>query len=164
MKKQNMKLKTKEILKRIGTKKVYVAYGSNLDIGMMERRCPDAEVVGTGILHGWELEFRDYANIREDEKKSTPVLVWAVSASDEKALDRYEAFPELYRKEDVRFSVWDEDGNELQGEGMAYVMNFKGGPREPSPLYYAIIEKAYRDLGLPLHVLKDALKRSRKDR
>ena len=34
---------------------IYLAYGSNLHIGQMQRRCPTAEVLGTSTLHGYRL-------------------------------------------------------------------------------------------------------------
>ena len=39
-------------------KYLYGAYGSNLNIGQMGVRCPNAEPVGSLVLHGWELKFR----------------------------------------------------------------------------------------------------------
>ena len=37
---------------------LYFAYGSNINLGQMEYRCPDASVVGPVVLEGWELLFR----------------------------------------------------------------------------------------------------------
>ena len=50
-------------------KKLYVAYGSNLNIAQMALRCPTAHIYGTGLLNNWELIYRgsmtgSYATIR----------------------------------------------------------------------------------------------------
>jgi hypothetical protein len=39
-------------------KKLYVAYGSNLNIAQMALRCPTAHIYGTGLLNNWELIYR----------------------------------------------------------------------------------------------------------
>ena len=36
---------------------LYFAYGSNIDLEQMARRCPAAQVVGPGILENYELAF-----------------------------------------------------------------------------------------------------------
>ena len=38
--------------------KYYVAYGSNLNREQMAHRCPDAKLVGTGMLSNYEMVFR----------------------------------------------------------------------------------------------------------
>ena len=38
--------------------RLYIAYGSNLNLPQMERRCPGASVVGTSEVKGYELLFR----------------------------------------------------------------------------------------------------------
>ena len=35
--------------------RLYIAYGSNLNLEQMKRRCPTAEVVGTAELKNWRL-------------------------------------------------------------------------------------------------------------
>ena len=84
--------------------KLYIAYGSNLDRGQMARRCPTAEVVCSGMLYGHELLFRGsqfgaVATVEPKPGACVPVLVWKIKPSDERALDLYEGFPHLYRKE-----------------------------------------------------------------
>ena len=40
------------------SRKEYFAYGSNLNFDQMAYRCPEATVVGTAKLDGYELAFR----------------------------------------------------------------------------------------------------------
>ena len=80
--------------------KYYIAYGSNLSIEQMKVRTPDAVIVGTGMLKGWRLLFRQFATIKRSAKFNTPVLIWKISEQDEKSLDRYEGVSTLlYQKE-----------------------------------------------------------------
>ena len=88
-------------------KRYYIAYGSNLNVPQMRMRCPGAKVLGTAILKGWELLFKgsktgSYLTIEKCEGGSVPVVIWEVTESDEKALDRYEGFPSFYYKQDIR--------------------------------------------------------------
>ena len=79
-------------------KKLYVAYGSNLNKGQMKYRCPTAKYVGAGELQGYELQFKGrersaFATIGCKDGASVPVGLWEIQARDERALDMYEGFP-----------------------------------------------------------------------
>ena len=54
-------------------KKIYIAYGSNMDLEQMRYRCPNAKMKGTGVLENWRLMFKgsltgSYATIEEEEE------------------------------------------------------------------------------------------------
>ena len=88
-------------------KRYYIAYGSNLNVRQMRTRCPNATILGTALLDGWELMFRgsktgSYLTIEEHEGGRVPVVVWEVTASDETALDRYEGYPVFYQKREFK--------------------------------------------------------------
>ena len=90
--------------------KFYLAYGSNLNLEQMKRRCPTAEVVGTAELKDWWLWFRGgehnaVATIEHKKGFNVPVLIWRLQLQDEMALDRYEGFPFLYHKETLWVTV-----------------------------------------------------------
>ena len=77
--------------------KMYIAYGSNMDLEQMQRRCPEAELLGTGRLEKWRLMFKGsktgaYATIEREKGKSVPILLWRITEMDEERLDRYEGF------------------------------------------------------------------------
>ena len=38
--------------------KLYIAYGSNINLEQMAHRCPSSKVVGTAMLQGYELQFK----------------------------------------------------------------------------------------------------------
>ena len=100
---------------------IYLAYGSNLHIGQMQRRCPTAEVLGTSTLHGYRLVFNGVATIAPDPDRSVPVLLWDIKPADEIPLDRYEGYPHLYRREVVQVEL-----NGKTVNAMVYIMNSDG--------------------------------------
>ena len=88
-------------------KRYYAAYGSNLNIPQMMRRCPDARIIGTATIPDYRLMYKgsksgSYLTIEPAEGCGVPVGVWEVSEEDELALDRYEGFPKYYVKEEIQ--------------------------------------------------------------
>ena len=73
---------------------LYFAYGSNINLGQMEYRCPDASVVGPVVLEGWELLFRrgGFATIAPKEGETVQGLLWSITPECERSLDRYEGY------------------------------------------------------------------------
>ena len=75
----------------------YIAYGSNLNLEQMARRCPTARVVKASFLHNHRLMFRGKstaaATVEEHRGNKVPVLIWQLQPSDERALDAYEGYP-----------------------------------------------------------------------
>ena len=145
------------------SKRYYIAYGSNLSREQMAFRTPDAKIVGTAILYGWQLLFRLHATIRENREKNTPVLVWEISKEDEKRLDRYEGYPAYYYKRELPVTVFPIVGGEpMELTAMAYIMTEGHERREPMQSYYEVIEQGYREFHFPLHILEHALQESQK--
>lgn len=140
---------------------LYVAYGSNMNVAQMRKRCPGARLLGRGILAGYQLSFRGrpgncHATIDECEGGRVPVVLWRITSADEAALDRYEGYPSYYRKERVLVGF---DGQVVLG--MAYVMNgCEIG--EPSATYFGTILQGYRDAGIDAAPLVAALQRAQK--
>jgi gamma-glutamylcyclotransferase (GGCT)/AIG2-like uncharacterized protein YtfP len=137
-------------------KRLYIAYGSNLNITQMANRCPTAKVVGASEIKNWRLLFRGahagaVATVEPYKGGSVPVLVWELTPADEAALDRYEGWPFLYRKETVKVKL-----NGKTVKAMVYVMN-EGRPLgQPSCYYYTTILEGYKDAGFDLDILRQA--------
>lgn len=110
-------------------KRYYIAYGSNLNVRQMRTRCPNATILGTSVLDGWELMFRgsktgSYLTIEEHEGGRVPVVVWKVTASDETALDRYEGYPVFYQKREFKLKCKGiRTGRRKTVTAFAYVMS-----------------------------------------
>lgn len=148
--------------------KIYLAYGSNLNLKQMAYRCPTAKVLGSITLDGYQLLFRGcnggaVATVEKHEGGSVPVLLWKILPRDEAALDRYEGWPRLYRKEMVTAQF---DGNPV--EAMVYIMNEGRQLGGPGLFYYDTIMDGYLDAGFDPAVLERAarfsVKQSRKAR
>lgn len=135
-------------------KQLYIAYGSNINLGQMAYRCPHSKVVGTSEIKDFELEFRGVATIVPKENASVPVLIWELDERDLHILNRYEGYPSFYRQEKMPF--------ELNGKsciGMAYLMN-RGEISPPSQQYYNTILQGYQENGLDESYLEAALENS----
>ena len=135
-------------------KQLYIAYGSNINLEQMAHRCPNSKVVSTEMMQGYELKFRGVATIVPNEKSEVPVLIWEIDGRDEHSLDRYEGFPNLYRKE-----LFDIEVNGEKKECMAYLMN-KGQISPPTSYYYNVIKQGYEANGMDTSYLRAALERS----
>lgn len=138
-------------------KKLYIAYGSNMDVGQMSRRCPQVELVGKAEITGYELLFKGsqtgaFATIEPKEGGIVPVLIWKIAKQDERSLDWYEGFPTFYYKKDLPFTM-----NGSKKKGMAYIMDEKRELGIPSDAYYDILYYAYRKFGFDMHILEAAL-------
>lgn len=136
--------------------KMYVAYGSNLNITQMAERCPTARVIGSSEMKNWRLLFRGsrtgaVATVEPKKGSSVPVLVWEISTADEAELDRYEGWPFLYHKETVKVKL---NGKTVMA--MVYIIN-EGRPLgQPSCYYYSTILEGYKDAGFDIDILRQA--------
>ncbi len=141
-------------------KRLYVAYGSNLNFRQMKHRCPTAKLYGTGTVEDYELQFKGtpgsaFATIAPKEGASVPVAVWEIQPQDERSLDRYEGYPSHYFKQNVPVQL---DGEEVSA--MVYIMNLKMKFGMPSQYYYATVLEGYLDCELDTDALDQALKNS----
>lgn len=143
--------------------KLYVAYGSNLNMDQMRSRCPGAKFVGTGVIEDYELQFKGssprgaHATIAPKEGTFVPVGVWTIQARDEKSLDWYEGCHSTgyryYDKEQIPVKM--DDGRSIYG--MVYIMDQQKGFGYPCASYYHTVSQGYRDCGLDMGVLEQAL-------
>ncbi|SFM42375.1 Gamma-glutamyl cyclotransferase, AIG2-like [Paenibacillus sp. 1_12] len=148
-------------------RKLYAAYGSNMNIEQMKRRCPESYIVGYGIIEDYELEFRIHANITQSLNHAVPVVVWSISDKDEQELDRYEGLAiGYYRKEVVKvnFNVYKAkvdlpctDAIINGVEVMVYIMNSEIRPTKPPLLdYYDTVLEGYLRNGFEVRPLSTA--------
>ena len=138
----------------------YIAYGSNMNLAQMAFRCPTARLVGTAEIKDYRLLFRGFPNtavatIEPEKGMSVPVLVWTIEAADEIALDRYEGYPHLYRKETLSITV-----NGKKRKAMVYIMNINEHRQitTPSKYYFEVIRSGYKANGIETEPLKETLR------
>ena len=143
-------------------KRYYIAYGSNLNIRQMKRRCPGATILGTANLKGWELLFKgsgtgSYLTIEECEGGTVPVVIWDVTPADEAALDRYEGFPSFYYKKEIRLQYKGiRTGKRRTVTAFAYIMHEDRPVGVPSQYYMATCMEGYKTFRFDRRVLAAA--------
>ena len=142
--------------------KIYAAYGSNMHLEQMKKRCPNAKVIGKGELLGYKLTFRGrgagVANVERSKLKRVPIVLWEITKKCERALDRYEGFPTLYTKETVTIATVDGDQT-----AMLYVMakQYEEMPAMTNEHYFEVIRQGYLDNEINTGPLMEALKFTR---
>ena len=140
------------------SKRLYIAYGSNMNLTQMARRCPNAKLIGKTELEDYELLFRGnrssaVATIEPKKGSRVPVLIWELSALDEEALDIYEGYPRLYDKTMLDVKI----GKEIVCS-MVYIMTPGHSFGVPSESYRRIIEEGYRSAEIDTGILEQAVK------
>lgn len=146
-------------------KKIYFAYGSNLNLMQMHERCPDAEKIGSALLEGYCLAFkgntkgRAYLTIEKREGAFVPIGVFYISERDEKRLDAYEGYPTFYGKEKITLPLQTKEKKELPDivTGLIYVMNPRYTYNEPSSYYLEACLQGYKEFQFDYDVLRQAL-------
>lgn len=146
-------------------RKLYAAYGSNINVEQMSMRCPTAVIIGKAELQDYRLVFRGRRNsavatIEPQKGAKVPLLVWAIGREDERALDRYEGFHgagerNLYDKCIAHFRM-----NGVPRSAMVYVMSAGHEMGAPSRGYYDVIRQGYKDVGFPVQEMNNAVKAS----
>ena len=136
---------------------LYIAYGSNLNLSQMKQRCPTARVIGASEIKDYELVFRGsrysaVATIEPCKRSSVPVLLWGIQKEDEKSLDRYEGYPNFYKKENMEILL-----NGRTVSAMVYVMTHGHELGIPSKHYKTSIEEGYMDAGFDTDILQNAV-------
>ena len=143
--------------------KRYLAYGSNLNIPQMLRRCPNARIIGTAVIPDYRLLFKGsqsgaYLTIEPAQGFSVPVAVWEVTDEDEAALDRYEGFPVFYYKAEMTLPIRGiRSGKVRTRRAFIYIMHEERPFGIPSPIYVHTCRQGYRSFGFDEDVLDEAL-------
>ena len=130
---------------------LYFAYGSNLNLFQMKRRCKDSVFLKKYELKGYRLNFRSKyraADIEKSKNSLVPGALFEISKSDEKKLDVYEDYPILYKK--LYFTYYNKTV-------MTYIMVNKTEFRYPTERYLNVVKRGYKDCKLDAKYLKIAL-------
>lgn len=132
--------------------KYYIAYGSNLNLKEMAKRCPKAKIKGKSKINNYELLYKGkkgaaYLTIEEKKNSCVPVGVWEISDEDENALDIYEEYPDLYYKKTLNLDVILNDGRHENLSCFVYIMHEENPIAEPSDEYIESCRKGYEDFG-----------------
>ena len=126
---------------------LYFAYGSNLNLFQMKRRCKDSIFLKKINLKDFRLTFRSKYRAADIEPKKNSIVpggLFEISKSDEKKLDVYEDYPSLYKK--VLFYYY---GKRV----MTYTMVKKSVFKFPTERYLNIVKRGYKDCDLNMMYL-----------
>lgn len=159
---EKAKMFTPEEEEPVEEERLYLAYGSNLNLAQMQHRCPDAHVVGTAELPGWRLMYKgsrsgNYLTIEQAEGHAVPVAVWAVSDNDERNLDHYEGFPIFYYKKELSVTLHEaESGISRQVKAFVYIMHEDRKLGLPRADYVERCAEGYKAFGFDTALLNEA--------
>ena len=130
---------------------LYFAYGSNLHHSQMKKRCKNSIYLKKINLKNFRLFFRSKYRAADIEPKKNSIVpggLYEISKNDEKKLDIYEDYPNLYKKHYFYF---------YRKKVMTYTMVKKSVFRFPTEHYLNIVRKGYKDCNLDGKFLKKAL-------
>ena len=130
---------------------LYFAYGSNLNHFQMKKRCKDSVFVKKINLSNFKLTFRSKYRAADIEPKKNSIIpgaLFKISKSDEKKLDIYEDYPNLYKKYYFYY---------YKNKVMTYSMVKKTLFKFPTERYLNIVRQGYKDCKLDKKYLKKAL-------
>lgn len=134
--------------------RLYIAYGSNLCKAGMRRRCPDARPLGKFYLTDARLVFRGVADVEYSPGNRVPCGLWAISAGDERELDRYEGVSggHYFKERGITIHYRGENHNPL-----IYLMCNADGVYPPSQGYFETLQRGYENFNLDQSYLRAAL-------
>ena len=125
---------------------LYFAYGSNMDVNAMGRRCPRSKALGLARLERHRLAVMREGWLTAVRNPSSAVhgVLWDLALSDIPALDRHESLSKgLYVK--LTQSVIAERGPK---RAIVYI-GANSGPGVPRPTYIAEVLAAARSWPFP---------------
>jgi phage replication-related protein YjqB (UPF0714/DUF867 family) len=124
---------------------IYFAYGSNLCVQQMARRCPGAVNPRPAMLadHDWLINERGVATVEPFDGSQVHGVVWQVTDHDLATLDSAEGVPARYRRD--RLTVHTDDG---PSEAWVYI-DHRVDPGPPRPGYLERIVDGAMHHGLP---------------
>ncbi len=150
-------------------KRYYLAYGSNLNVGQMQYRCPQARLVGTAWLEDYELLFKgsktgSYLTVESKEGSQVPLGVWEVSPTDELRLDRYEGYPHFYYKKELKIKYQGLYSKQMrERDAFIYIMHEERPLGIPSTAYFRTCCEGYDNFNFDIQFLIDAYNASSKE-
>lgn len=139
-------------------KNYYLAYGSNLNLNQISRRCYDVKPIGSIELNDYRLVYKGrsdnfaYLTIEPYQGSIVPIGVFEVSSRDVNCLDEYEGYPTFYSKCYIPIKIGKKVKNAL-----IYVMNDQFDYNIPSVRYINTCIEGYNDFGFDTTILDKAL-------
>lgn len=129
---------------------VVFAYGSNLDVMQMQRRCGVLDVDGLALLPDYRLEFGGHsarwngavATVRPDDGSVVPGVLYRLDKHAIASLDRCEGVPFIYERVAIRVFASTRRWRAVQ----TYMLRSES-VGSPAPEYLEVIRRGYRVWG-----------------
>ena len=125
------------------SKKLYFAYGSNMDVNQMAYRCPNSTIAGIQTLANYKffINSRGVASVLPVLGETCIGLLWNIAEEDWKSLDKYEGVASnFYKRKTIPLSV----KNKFLDVEIYFATHFDKG--KPRPGYQEKIVNAAKDL------------------
>ena len=150
----------------------YFAYGSNLDLHQMKRRCPSSKLISKGSLSGYRLTFNTFssgwgggvADVIQDQGSKVWGLVFELSDTDLERLDGYEGYHKDWTSLYERWQAIIETPNGLVSDVWVYTVVEKQKFVKPTIEYLQIIKDAAVKWNFPKAYLLEAYVYSTEDK
>jgi hypothetical protein len=125
---------------------LYFAYGSNMNVNAMARRCPRSRALGLARLerHRLQVMREGWLTAVRDSSSAVHGVLWDLALSDVSGLDRYEGVPQgLYAK------LMQPVVTERAPKQAIVYFGANAGPGTARPAYIAEVLAAARSWPLP---------------
>lgn len=139
----------------------YLAYGSNLNLSQMKRRCKGSKVVGTAVLDDYRLMFKgsktgSYLTIEKEKGCKVPLGVFEITKGGLSNLDIYEGYPTFYYRKLIEVKVKKKDGKVENLKGLIYIMHEDRKLGVPNGIYMNTCIDGYKDFSFNTDYLFNA--------
>ena len=134
---------------------LYGAYGSNLNLKQMKKRCPNSYPLCFLYLKGWELVFKGVADLERKSNGLCLLGIYEITKICEDSLDVYEEYPHVYKKVKIK--------KKIEGKVrdiMFYTMSERYKYAVPTIKYFKVIKEGYYNWQGSMKLLKDSCKHS----
>lgn len=130
----------------------YFAYGMNTNVAGMAARCPAAKSLGGAFLRNYQFRFAGPADVVPTNNNYVDGVLWEITPECLRSLDRLEGYPDFY---DRKYVTVQSGGKNVKA--LVYFMQPGNPDYPPTDRYFHMVEEGYREHGVPVDQLYDAL-------
>jgi len=140
----------------------YLAYGSNLYEPFLKDICPSAKFLGITMLYDYSLYFKgscdNYSHLTIEKQLGSyvPAAIYEIPRSEIDLLDKYESYPNLYRKKFIDIKLFN-----APLRVMTCIIRPEYGYHLPSVEYLTQCVKGYQNNLFDKQILIDAILNTR---
>lgn len=142
---------------------LYFAFGSNMNLPQMKKRCPGSKLVSTATLEEFRFVYDGESarwggavgNVVPSKDHNVTGALFEVNDSDLASLDQYEGFPVRYKRKEMPVT-------KESGERIMAILYYREGEEEglPSEAYRKAVMEGARQCGVPESYISKYLDKS----